>query len=123
MAQILIVEDEPLIAMMLADWIIELGRQPIGPARNVSEALALIDTSTIDGAFLDVNLGRERCDAVAERLSTGRIPFILTTGEGSNNSYPDFGHIGTLMKPYDFGALEVAMATLNEVSRAQRPAT
>ena len=88
MTHILIVEDEPLIAMMLTDWIIELGKQPVGPARSVSEALALIDKTPIDGAVLDVNLGHERCDAVAERLMERRIPFVLTTGESGDDARP-----------------------------------
>ena len=43
MARVLVLEDEPLIAMMMEDWLRELGHEPIGPAGSVAEALVLVE--------------------------------------------------------------------------------
>lgn len=122
-SRILIVEDEPLIALMLADWISELGMHPIGPAYTVSEALALLGSTPIDGAVVDINLGHERSDAVVELLAGKQIPFVLTTGESGNSAYPQLGHAAKLMKPYDFAACEAVLGLLCPESRSQCPAT
>jgi len=80
---VLIVEDEPLIAMSLEDALIDRGVACLGPAGSVSVALEMIDAGGFDIALLDVNLRGERVDAVADRLAGAGIPFIFTTGHGT----------------------------------------
>lgn len=57
---ILVVEDEWLIALDITMLIEEQGHTVIGPARNVAEATALIEANPIDAAFLDIWLGSEK---------------------------------------------------------------
>lgn len=80
---VLIVEDEPLIAMSLEDALIDRGVACLGPAGSVSAALEMIEAGGFDIALLDVNLRGERVDAVADRLAGAGIPFIFTTGHGA----------------------------------------
>ena len=80
---VLIVEDEPLIAMSLEDALIDQGVACLGPAGSVSAALEMIEAGGFDIALLDVNLRGERVDAVADRLAGAGIPFIFTTGHGA----------------------------------------
>lgn len=80
---VLIVEDEPLIAMSLEDALLDQGVTCIGPAGSVSAALEMIEAGGFDIALLDVNLRGERVDAVADRLAAAGIPFIFTTGHGA----------------------------------------
>lgn len=80
---VLIVEDEPLIAMSLEDALIDRGVTCLGPAGSVSAALDMIEVGGFDIALLDVNLRGERVDAVADRLAGAGIPFIFTTGHGA----------------------------------------
>ncbi|PWC79934.1 regulator [Azospirillum sp. TSH64] len=80
---VLIVEDEPLIAMSLEDALIDQGVACLGPAGSVSAALDMIEAGGFDIALLDVNLRGERVDAVADRLAGAGIPFIFTTGHGA----------------------------------------
>ena len=80
---VLIVEDEPLIAMSLEDALIDQGVICLGPAGSVSAALEMIEAGGFDIALLDVNLRGERVDAVADRLAGAGIPFIFTTGHGA----------------------------------------
>lgn len=80
---VLIVEDEPLIAMSLEDALIDQGVTCLGPAGSVTAALDMIEAGGFDIALLDVNLRGERVDAVADRLAVAGIPFIFTTGHGA----------------------------------------
>ena len=76
--RILIVEDEPLIAMMLEDFLEILERQLAGVADNVADALALIASGGVDGAILDVNLrGGEKSWPVADALAAQGLPFVF----------------------------------------------
>lgn len=81
-ALILVVEDEPFIALDVALAIEDAGGKVAGPAASVKEALALIDTMPIVAAILDVNLVDGDISPVAERLITAGIPVILQTGIG-----------------------------------------
>ena len=80
MTRILVIEDEPLIAMLLVDWLRELGYDPIGPASTVAKALDLIVGSAPDAAIVDVSLNGESCHPVAEALRERDIPFVFATG-------------------------------------------
>ncbi|AWB06422.1 response regulator (plasmid) [Azospirillum humicireducens] len=80
---VLIVEDEPLIAMSLEDALLDRGVTCLGPAGSVTAALEMIAAGGFDIALLDVNLRGERVDAVADRLAAAGIPFIFTTGHGA----------------------------------------
>jgi CheY-like chemotaxis protein len=57
--RVLVLEDEPLIAVMVRDWLDELGCETVGPAHTVPAALALIEGALLDGAILDMTIGRE----------------------------------------------------------------
>jgi hypothetical protein len=76
----LIVEDEPFIALALEAMLFGLGYNVAGSAGQVSAALELVGRERIDGAILDVNLGSERVDPVADILAARACPFFFTTG-------------------------------------------
>ena len=50
MPRVLVLEDEPLIAMMVKEWLKELGCETVGPAATVAKALDLIEGSPVAGA-------------------------------------------------------------------------
>ncbi|MFP5512996.1 MAG: response regulator [Alphaproteobacteria bacterium] len=81
--RILLVEDEPLVAMAIEDSLEVQNVGVIGPAGTVAEALDLIAKGGIDAALLDVSLRGERVDSVADALSAQGIPFVFTTGHGA----------------------------------------
>ncbi|MBC7985691.1 MAG: response regulator [Sphingomonadaceae bacterium] len=106
--RILVVEDEPLIAMMVEDMLHDFGAIVIGPAASVAEALALIEEAVLDAALLDVNLRGERSDAVADALEARGVPFALATGYGESA-------VGVaLAKPYGGDRLVTVLAGLLE---------
>lgn len=103
---ILLVEDEYLIACALQDELQGSGAHVIGPAASVEDALALLANEPVDGAILDVSLGREKVFSVAEALAARGIPFVFATG------YSDlpqkWHHVPRFEKPVE--AARVALA-------------
>lgn len=78
--RLLIVEDESLVALTMADQIAELGYAVAGPACTMSEARQLADTAAIDGALLDLNMNGVLSHEIADILSRREIPFMFITG-------------------------------------------
>lgn len=97
---ILIVEDEPLIAMMLEDYLLSLGHEVSGSCDNVSAALAAIDTVAFDLAILDVNLKGENVWPVAAALRQRGTPFVLASGGHVDPPPPEFKNAPMIEKPY-----------------------
>ena len=67
--KILIVEDEPLIAMMLEDFLDALDRVVAGMADSVASAVELVEAGGIDAVVMDVNL--RGGDLLADRRCAG----------------------------------------------------
>jgi PAS domain S-box-containing protein len=79
--RILVVEDEVLIAMQMAEVLSEAGWDVIGPATGIAQALSLLTTQgPPDVAVLDVNLDGEMVGPLAENLRGAGIPVVLCTG-------------------------------------------
>jgi DNA-binding response OmpR family regulator len=98
--RILIVEDEPFIALALEAMLLELGFDMAGSAAQVSAALDLIGREQIDGAILDVNLGSERIDPVADILAERACPFFFMTGYGISGLPARHEGRAVLQKPF-----------------------
>jgi len=112
MPRVLVVEDEPLIAMLVEDWLAELDFEPVGPAATAQDALALIAGEKIDGAILDVSLDGHDSFAVADSLRERAIPFAFATGHGSDRIEQRFKGVPTLAKPYDFERVKMVLGLL-----------
>lgn len=78
--KILLVEDEFINAIFVADLLSSAGCEVVGPARNVAEATHFAEDPSLDGAILDVNLAGEAVYPVADRLVARQVPVMLTTG-------------------------------------------
>jgi DNA-binding response OmpR family regulator len=77
--KVLIVEDDPLIAMSLETTLCDTGAEILGPAHTVAHALKLIDASAPDAAILDYRLEKETSARVAARLNQLQVPFLFYT--------------------------------------------
>ncbi len=73
-------EDEPLIALDIAQTVEEAAGRVVGPALTVGDALALIERNPVDAAILDFALADGDARPVIERLRGSETPFILHTG-------------------------------------------
>lgn len=111
---ILIVEDEPLIAMMLEDFLESLGHIVRASVDSVAEALAEVEQAAFDIAILDVNLKGENVWPVAARLRAREIPFVIATGGHVDPPPAEFASVPMIEKPYTIDrvtpALEAALA-------------
>jgi CheY-like chemotaxis protein len=110
--KILVVEDEPLVAMHIENMLEDLGFIVAGMARTLSEGLAMARDETLefDGAVLDVNLGGDEVFPIAERLAARDVPFIFATAYGPAGITKPFAHRPTLTKPYAPTALAMMLA-------------
>ena len=107
---ILIVEDEPLIAMMLEDFLETLGHRIIASCDSVEAALGHVAAGGFEVAILDVSL-KDGCKVwpVADRLAAAGTPFIIATG--GHVDPPPAAHAGApiLSKPYTIDSIEPAL--------------
>ena len=81
--RVLVVEDEALVAMELADILERHGCTVIGPAGSVAHAHGLLHIE-IDAALLDLNLHGELSISVAVALNDRRVPFAVLSGYGQS---------------------------------------
>lgn len=103
--KILVVDDEVLIAMLVADMLEDLGRQVVGPALTLDEAMTLAEGSDLDGAILDVNLDGLSTLPVAKVLRGRRVPFVFASGSLPDSVDAEFCNVGWLQKPFEFATL------------------
>lgn len=111
-ADVLVVEDDPIIAIDFEDRLLGFGVTHVRTAGSVSQALNAIEKRVPDFALLDVELIREKSFAIAERLVALNIPFVFVTGYGAETRIPpEFAARPRLQKPCSSEALEAALRT------------
>lgn len=109
---VLIVEDDPIIALDFEDVILGFGVRAVRTAGDVTRALDMIADRAPDFALLDVGLVREKSFAVAERLDALGIPFAFVTGYGADVRLPAaFAQRPRLLKPCASDALAALLKT------------
>ena len=78
--RVLIVEDDPFIAMDLEDTLVEAGYKVCGLAGSVAEGLLTLERERPSVATLDYHLGSETSDAIALALDARAIPYCYISG-------------------------------------------
>jgi DNA-binding response OmpR family regulator len=111
MANVLLVEDEPLISAITEEWLTELGHVVVGPASDLASALRLAETP-IDGAIVDVSLGRQSGYPLADVLTARGVPFLFATGYGQEGIEPAWRGRPTLSKPFEFETFRRAVEVM-----------
>jgi CheY-like chemotaxis protein len=110
-ADVLVIEDEPIIAMDIQALVRRAGHRVVGVAATEAQAVALAASLRPGLILADINLGRggDGSRAVARILETMRVPVIfvtayperLLTGEGREPAF-------VVTKPFDPTSLAVA---------------
>jgi CheY-like chemotaxis protein len=77
---VLLVEDDAIIAMMVEEVLADLGAASVRHAGRIAEAFALLAARNPHVAVIDVNLSGSTGFELAERLEGAGIPFVFTTG-------------------------------------------
>jgi CheY-like chemotaxis protein len=107
---VLIVEDDPIIALDFEETIQGFGVKTVRTAGSVVRALDMIADRAPDFALLDVGLVREKSFAVAAQLEALRIPFVFVTGYSAGVRLPaEFADRPRLSKPFSIDALRAAL--------------
>jgi DNA-binding response OmpR family regulator len=114
MRQVLVIEDEVVLAMELESELRRVGFSVLGPIYKVHDALRCIAEQPPDIAILDVNLHEEKSVAVAEALLAARVPFVTLTGYSEQEVRAIYRGSPIMTKPYDMDAL---LAELDNLDR------
>ena len=110
--QILLVEDNMIIAMDGEDALRDLGAQVV-TAASIGRAHEAITLHPVDLAVLDFNLGNETSLPIADMLAERGVPFLFATGYGDGLDLPDrFSDVILLKKPYSGATLAQAIAPM-----------
>ncbi len=111
--RILIVEDEALVAIVIAEQLTDLGYEVVTVA-TVKQALAnLKPEHRLDAALLDLQLEGEQSFAVGDALVERRVPFAFMTGFGpSGLKGTRFFDVPVLAKPFRFEELKRSLLGL-----------
>jgi PAS domain S-box-containing protein len=107
--RVLLVEDEPLVSMMLADMLSAFGHKVDGPYSRFSDAILAAKSNNLQAGILDVNLGGEKTYAVADILTDRKIPFAFVTGYGPDSIVSAFAHAPVLQKPIEAAKLHALL--------------
>lgn len=106
--RVLVVEDEPLVAIMLEEALRDFGYAVVGPVENLKSAIQLAATERIDTAIVDINIDGQVATTVADRLMERGIPFLFVSGYARELGLRYRG-IPLLSKPFTFTDLHHAI--------------
>jgi len=111
-ARVLVVDDEPLVAMLVQDWLEQLGYEALGPAATVEQAFELLAPQYPDAAIMDVTLQDGDCYPLADHLKLHNVPFAFATGRDGGAIAPRHANAPILTKPFDLEAIAGVMRHL-----------
>ncbi len=98
--RILVVEDEPLIAMEIEEILREAGYRDVQIAATVEQALKWVETDGVGAAVLDANLGGASAEPVAAALLRRSIPFVGLSGYSADQRPASFAFAPFVSKPF-----------------------
>jgi CheY-like chemotaxis protein len=127
--QILVVEDDVMLADCLAEALLDDGHEVCGVAATVAEALALARRHRPDVGIFDMQLranerGSDIADQLAKSGDLGDMAILYVTGEAERvHQEARIGH-ACLNKPYTLAALGIALEIVRDIAvqgRTSRP--
>jgi CheY-like chemotaxis protein len=98
-ASILIIEDEPVLAFALEEFLIDSGYEIAGVAGRLEMALTMIESTVFDVAILDANLAGVDASPAASALRARELPFIVVSGYLPSQQPRAFAGAPCLQKP------------------------
>jgi DNA-binding response OmpR family regulator len=114
--KILIVDDEPAVASLIADSVKMQGHDPIVTS-NSEEVMGLLDREKPDAVFLDIVMPRlngiEVLRQIRQRSKT--LPVIVITGHASREQTEEARRLGVtdlIKKPYVLNQVDEALGHL-----------
>ncbi|SFV37096.1 PAS domain S-box protein [Hyphomicrobium facile] len=112
--RVLIIEDEPLVALDLQDTLLSAGAVVVAMIASAPDALNIVKSERLDAAVLDGNLHGKPVDEIAAALTRSNVPFVFISGYGRESLPRGFGDAPLLNKPFSSSALLEATTRLFE---------
>ncbi len=119
---ILVVEDEPLIALDVQSALKNAGASILA-ATDATDAVRLVASSKLAAAVLDVDLGDLDCWVVCRLLARGNVPFLFYTGYTQSEVFKDWPEAPVLAKPASHEQIVAAVTDLFRAARAKAGAS
>jgi CheY-like chemotaxis protein len=110
--RLLVVEDEPLVALDIVSGLQDAGAEIAGPAGTEKDALQIVETTALDAALLDANLHGRPVDQVAAALTRRNVPFVFISGHTREGLPAAFASAPLLGKPFSHQQLVEAVGRL-----------
>jgi CheY-like chemotaxis protein len=107
--RVLVVEDETLVAMLVEEYLADLGCIIAYSGRRVSSTLHALKDLEVGAAVLDVNVAGESIASVAEILEQRKVPFLFASGYGAKGIDERWAGRPVLQKPFSAKELEMAL--------------
>jgi light-regulated signal transduction histidine kinase (bacteriophytochrome)/CheY-like chemotaxis protein len=108
---VLILEDNLIVALEAEDLLVSLGAASVVAVSTIAAAAKVRETTSIDFAMLDINLGFENSLGFAASLRATKTPFLFASGYGQQKKAGEslLAEL-TVSKPYDREGLQIAIA-------------
>jgi len=116
-ASTLLVEDEGLIMMMLAEMVQDLGQLTVSEATNIETAMSLAETRSFDLALLDINIAGSLVTPVVHILDGRGVPIVFVSGYSDRTMPAELRGRLLVEKPFSRDSL------LDAINRATGQAT
>jgi CheY-like chemotaxis protein len=110
--RVLVVEDEPMIRLLLDDMLTDLGYSMAAEAGRLDEALTVIKEGGFDLAILDVNLNGQPITPVVDVLLERGVPFVFVSGYARRGIPAEHSEVPLLQKPFQADGLARALAAV-----------
>ncbi len=108
-AEILLVDDDELIALSIGEQLRALGAHKVHTAHDVAQAERLIRARLPDIAILDVQLKEELVFRLASQLRACGVALIFCTGHSMHQFPREWLAYPTVRKPADLAAFRSAI--------------
>ena len=115
--RVLIVEDDPVVAMMVEDTLQGMGLETLVNL-SLFDALNELETSDFDAALIDMGLRGESAHPIVLDLVTRGIPVVVMSGKDQPELRAEFPQVRIVLKPLSVQALEQITLELFGVQRS-----
>lgn len=115
---ILVVDDEPLIALGVMDALSDAGADVV-TAHDLNAALQAAVKGSVSAAILDVQIGACNCAPICAALRSQQVPFMFFTGSDNHDLLREWASVPTLAKPTGEAELVANVAALLAANAAE----
>ena len=109
---ILVVEDEEMIASVIEEMLLDLGCRQVWLAGSAKDAETVLAQHRPHAALLDVNLGGDSGFQLAQTLAGVQIPFVFATGYGRHGLPEQWSTRPIIQKPFKMETLQAVLGAI-----------